>query len=81
MAQIGMPVEYLASVSATPVPATVYGVDGTTGTVTQVLYYKPASNPEWGISGAGLVRDDTLQTGNSWRPVVYSGTVTIESGV
>lgn len=83
-AQVGMPVEYAPTgnwPSASSVPALVYVIDGTTHDVMQVLYYKPASNPEWGISPSGLVRDDTLQAANSWRPVVYEGTVTIESGV
>lgn len=76
-AQIGMPVQYTSDGSSVH-PALVENI--TSGVVSRIIW--PAGGtPQWQDSPTGLVRDDTLTTPNSWAPITYTGSVTIQSGV
>lgn len=78
-AQIGMPIQYTndgSTIFPAVVSRTAFGV------VSGVLW--PAGGtPQWQeeTTANGLVRDDALTTSNSWAPISFSATVTIESGV
>lgn len=79
MAQVGMVVEYLDVAGDVTSPAFVNAIDDS-GNVVHILWPKGGS-PQWQQSPSGLVRDDTLSTNNSWRPVVFIGSTTMDSGV
>lgn len=77
--QIGMVVQYTETGSGgTIFPAFV---DQITSGVPTRLFYPKGGTPQWQDTPPGLIRDDTLATANSWAPISYMGTVTIQSGV
>lgn len=78
MAQIGMPVEYTPTANGGGNPASVSRIDGS-GNVTAV-FWPHGGTPQW-QEALDVVRDDDLATNNSWRPVIYTGSVTVKSGV